>query len=175
MRRKTFTLFSSSNLDFIFSTGVSLLKGICILRESDTISGTIHLSEQPGQNLKLTGQIKNISAGFHGFHIHHYGDLTNGCKSTGGHFNPSGVVHGGKFAVNRHVGDLGNIFVDQSEIYHLDMTDGLAKLSGRHSIYGRAIVIHAGRDDNGRGGDEGSLKTGNAGGRLACCIIAHSK
>ena len=32
--------------------------------------------------------------------------------------------------------------------------------------------IHAQRDDLGLGGDEGSLATGNAGARLACCTIA---
>jgi len=75
----------------------------------------------------------------------------------------------------RHVGDLGSIMVDQSNTYHLDMRDTLVKLSGPNSVYGRAIVVHAKADDLGRGGDEGSLKTGNAGGRLACCIIAIAK
>merc|ERR1711983_84796 len=40
-----------------------------------------------------------------------------------------------------------------------------------YSILGKAIVLHAGEDDLGRGGDEGSETTGNAGARLGCCII----
>ena len=36
---------------------------------------------------------------------------------------------------------------------------------------GRSFVLHEGVDDLGYGGDEGSLQTGNAGGRLACCSL----
>ena len=39
------------------------------------------------------------------------------------------------------------------------------------NVVGLAIVIHSGEDDMGKGGDAGSLKTGNAGSRLACGII----
>ena len=53
--------------------------------------------------------------------------------------------------------------------------DGVSLLKGDNNIVGRAIVVHAGEDDLGKGGDEGSLKTGNAGGRVACCVIVESK
>lgn len=42
---------------------------------------------------------------------------------------------------------------------------------GEFSILNRAFVVHAGEDDLGQGGDQGSLNTGNAGGRLACGVI----
>ena len=42
---------------------------------------------------------------------------------------------------------------------------------GKGNVVGRAVVVHAGVDDLGLGGDDGSLATGNAGGRVACGVI----
>lgn len=35
--------------------------------------------------------------------------------------------------------------------------------------------MHAGADDLGRGGDAGSIASGNAGSRVACCVIGRAK
>ena len=75
--------------------------------------------------------------------------------------------------MRRHVGDLGNIVADKNGIVKTRVVDraGLAALGGDLDITGLAVVIHEGEDDLGRGGDAGSRKTGNAGGRAGCCII----
>ncbi|GBL73650.1 hypothetical protein AVEN_16075-1, partial [Araneus ventricosus] len=31
----------------------------------------------------------------HGFHVHTSGDMSNGCQSTGSHYNPKNANHGG--------------------------------------------------------------------------------
>ena len=45
----------------------------------------------------------------------------------------------------------------------------MASLHGQFSVVNRAIVVHAMEDDLGRGGDDESLKTGNAGCLLVRC------
>ena len=55
----------------------------------------------------------------------------------------------------------------------MDITDSEITLeeSQSNSILDRAIVVHAGEDDLGLGGDDGSLATGNAGSRVACGLV----
>lgn len=73
----------------------------------------------------------------------------------------------------RHSGDLGNIVADKQGVAVIDIVDRIVSLSGPESILGRAFVVHAAEDDLGRFKDnEGSTKTGNAGARLACGIVA---
>uniref|UniRef100_A0A8D0H944 Superoxide dismutase [Cu-Zn] n=1 Tax=Sphenodon punctatus TaxID=8508 RepID=A0A8D0H944_SPHPU len=97
-------------------------------------------------------------------HIHKLGDLSDGCDSTGGHYNPFNVDH------PRHPGDFGNFFSKEGKIrkYRPNL---LATMFGAYSILGRSVVIHEQEDDMGKGGNKASLENGNAGRRLACCVI----
>ena len=73
------------------------------------------------------------------------------------------------------MGDLGNIEADESGNAHYECEDPLIRLYGPdNDIVGRAMVVHAKEDDLGKGNDEESLKTGNAGARLACGVIGYS-
>ena len=74
--------------------------------------------------------------------------------------------------IEGHVGDLGNITADDSGISQFTIEAKRVDLLGDRSIVGRGLVVHADEDDLGRGGDAESLKTGNAGDRLAWGIIS---
>ncbi|KAG6506711.1 hypothetical protein ZIOFF_032038 [Zingiber officinale] len=108
----------------------------------------------------VRGRITGLTPGLHGFHIHSFGDTTNGCNSTGPHFNPLNKSHGAPSDWERHAG-IAEVYVKDLQI----------PLSGPNSVLGRAVVVHADPDDLGRGGHELSKTTGNAGARIGCGII----
>ena len=148
------------------------IRAICVLHENKSnIHGNIKFIEK-NNKVKVEYLIHNLSDGKHGFHVHQYGDLTEGCASACSHFNPHNSVHGGRKSLHRHVGDLGNI-ISKNNIaqgYFYDKHISL-KYNNINCIIGRSIVIHDSEDDNGKGNDAESLKTGNAGKRLACGVI----
>lgn len=145
---------------------------------SDTIKGTVKFSEDLNNNvvvidLNLTGLKPNS---LHGFHVHEAGDLTDKCTSMCAHFNPYGKTHGCPGMSERHVGDLGNIKTNSRGEAKYSFYDNFIKLRGSKSnIIGRGLIIHEDEDDCGKGGDAESLKTGNAGKRIACAVIGYSK
>lgn len=145
------------------------LQAVCVL-QGPVVSGTITFSQE-GSTVNVRGDVIRLTKGLHGFHIHEFGDNTNGCTSAGGHFNPERKTHGGPTDEIRHVGDLGNVEAGVNGVANVNIRDTIISLSGPHSIVGRSLVVHEGVDDLGKGGHEQSLTTGNAGGRAACGVI----
>ena len=120
-----------------------------------------------------------LKPGYHGFHIHKFGNLIKGCKTAGPHFvTYKKNIHGGPKSKIKHNGDLGNVFTNKKNI-----TKGRKVISSnvininpcnKNSIIGRSLIVHKDKDDLGKGNNEESLKTGNAGARLACGVIGLS-
>ncbi|KAH8360448.1 hypothetical protein KR200_005095 [Drosophila serrata] len=139
---------------------------------------TLSLFRRPQSSdtpVKVTGEVCGLAKGLHGFHVHEFGDNTNGCMSSGPHFNPHGKEHGAPADENRHLGDLGNIDATGTCPTKVNITDSKITLFGADSIIGRTVVVHADADDLGKGGHELSKSTGNAGARIGCGIIGIAK
>jgi len=152
-----------------------MAKAVCVLR-GETVNGTVFLEQSgPDAHVTVKGELFGLKPGKHGFHIHEFGDNTNGCISAGAHWNPHGKKHGSPTDQERHSGDLGNVITDSNGKTLVDITDKGLTLFGQHTIVGRTVVVHADEDDLGKGGQEDSLTTGHAGSRLACGVIGIAK
>ena len=153
---------------------------ICILSAPpgaapSRIAGSVSFVQRKGDakvavRVRASGLAPNST---HGFHVHALGDLTQGCISAGGHFNPSKKAHGGPSDAERHAGDLGNVVADAAGVVDVTFMDSVITLdqASAFSIIGRSCVLHADTDDLGKGGAPDSLTTGNAGARIACGVI----
>lgn len=145
---------------------------------NDIIQGNVRFTEDLYNkririDLHLNGLMPNS---LHGFHVHEAGDLTDKCTSMCAHFNPYGNTHGCPGMRERHVGDLGNIKTNSNGEAKYTFYDNIIKLRGsKCNIIGRGLIIHEDKDDCGKGENAESIKTGNAGKRIACAVIGYSK
>ncbi|PON47544.1 Superoxide dismutase (Cu/Zn) / superoxide dismutase copper chaperone [Trema orientale] len=131
---------------------MSTLKAVALITgDSSTIRGSLQFVQDSNGPTQVKGRITGLSPGLHGFHIHSLGDTTNGCNSTGPHFNPLKKDHGAPSDKERHAGDLGNIVAGPDGVAEVSIKDWQIPLSGPNSILGRAVVVHADPDDLGRG------------------------
>lgn len=122
--------------------------------------------------------ITGLAPGLHGLHVHEArigndgGEMT--CGSTGGHYNPDGMNHGSNLDWQRHIGDMANILADENGVAEGSLL-AYIPLKGEYGITGTAVVIHAGQDDLGLGGNNDSRANGNAGAREACGDVRNIK
>jgi Cu-Zn family superoxide dismutase len=129
---------------------------------------------------------------FHGFHIHANDNATNGdgCVadataapstwfvSADGHFNPTNLTH------SQHVGDMPVLYVNDDGTVETRFT--IDKINPS-DLAGKVVVLHAGADNfgnvpvgtaanqytaNSADATGATSRTGNAGDRVACGVIA---
>jgi Cu-Zn family superoxide dismutase len=125
--------------------------------DGGSVTGTVVFHAE-GDIVRVTGTLRNLSPGKHGFHVHE----GSSCQQRGGHFAPQAEPHGSPDEQRRHVGDLGNLAVDQDGRAAYLRLDRKLALSGPESIVGKVVVVHAGEDDY------QSQPSGSSGQEIAC-------
>ncbi|KAL3694264.1 hypothetical protein R1sor_007915 [Riccia sorocarpa] len=139
---------------------MAVKKAVVVLKGTNPdVTGTVILTQENDGPTNAHVKISGLAPGKHGFHVHEFGDTTNGCMSTGPHYNPEKKTHGAPEDEVRHAGDLGNVIAGDDGKVEVTITDKQIPLSGPQSIIGRAFVVHEGVDDLGKGGHELSLST----------------
>jgi superoxide dismutase, Cu-Zn family len=120
----------------------------------------------------LEARVRDLPAGFHGFHIHTVGRCDAPTfTSAGGHFNPTGATHGA------HAGDLPSLLVTgDGEAFLATATDRFS-IADLRDADGSAVMVHSGPDNFANiparygGPDQETLNTGDSGSRIACGVV----
>jgi Cu-Zn family superoxide dismutase len=133
--------------------------------------GTVKATSSPWGTV-LTPDLKGLTPGLHGFHVHQNPDCSPGVKggkkvpglSAGGHYDPAGTgKHEGPYG-NGHLGDLPALYVDaEGNASHPVLAPRL-KIS---DLKGRSLMIHAGGDNY----SDNPKKLGGGGARVACGVV----
>lgn len=126
--------------------------------------GTI-VFENSKQGLLIKPNLRGLSPGLHGFHVHDNPECANQGEAAGGHYDPKhSQKHLGPYSKEGELGDLPVLFVNQQGIANKTM---LAPRLIESDLYGRAIMIH----EHGDNYSDFPKKLGGGGARIACGVI----
>lgn len=138
--------------------------------------GIVELTEENGR-LHVTGKVRGLTAGFHGFHIHGTGQCDGSSSpafaSAGGHLTAAGNSHPG------HAGDMPVLLIGEDGTAHASFTTDRVTFADLLDADGSAVIVHAEPDNYANiptryapaGPDTDTLATGDAGGRVACGVV----
>ena len=141
-------------------------------------AGVVRLTTQ-GQSVIVRAEVEGLTPGFHGFHVHSVGECVAPFTSAGGHYNPGATGHGS------HAGDMPSLLVLDDGTAQLQFATGNFTVAELFDADGTAVIVHALPDNFANiparyksttegtfGPDSATLATGDAGGRVACGVVA---
>jgi Cu-Zn family superoxide dismutase len=158
----------------------------CVSAQAEELIVPIHLIDRAGigraigivkassspYGTVLTPDLKDLTPGLHGFHVHQNPDCGPGEKggkkvpglAAGGHYDPAGTGRHESPYGNGHLGDLPALYVDTNGNASHPVLAPRPKLS---DLKGRALIIHAGGDNY----SDNPKKLGGGGARMACGVV----
>lgn len=130
------------------------------------------VASQSRYGVVFTPQLKGLSPGLHGFHVHTNPSCEPAEKEgtvvpalgAGGHYDPESAGRHGFPWGDGHLGDLPALFVNDGGTADSPVLAPRLKLS---DLEGRALMIHAGGDNY----SDNPKPLGGGGSRVACGII----
>ena len=141
-------------------------------------AGIVKLTQR-GSSVTVRAQVEGLTPGFHGFHVHSVGECVPPFTTAGGHYNPDGTGHGS------HAGDMPSLLVLDDGTAQLQFATDRFTIAELFDADGTAIIVHALPDNFANiptryesttegtfGPDSATLATGDAGGRVACGVVA---
>lgn len=134
------------------------------------VTGRIDLESLGATRVLAKVELRGLSPGAHGLHVHRHGDFSDGCASTCAHYDPMGARHGGPLGPHRHRGDFGNVHAAQDGTCTTHVVADVTI----DELLGRAFVVHADPDDYGLGAHADSATTGHSGRRVAGGVIVRA-
>jgi Cu-Zn family superoxide dismutase len=128
--------------------------------------GTIKI-EETKYGLLLTPNLKDVSPGIHGFHIHENPSCDKNGMAAGGHLDPKKTnKHLGPYNDQGHLGDLPAVTVKADGTATLPVL--APRLKHLSDIKNHAIMLHEGGDNY----SDTPEKLGGGGMRMECGILS---
>lgn len=142
--------------------------------------GRVLFVESPVGGVLMRVDVKGLSEGWHGIHLHQVGDCADGAagfKASGAHVDPDQNAHGLLNPEGAERADIPNIYAGAdgratAEIFRTGLSLYPSEESGTlHNAHplldedGFAVIIHENRDDH------RTQPIGGAGGRIACAVL----
>lgn len=126
--------------------------------------GSVVMDQTP-YGLLIAPQLKNLTPGLHGFHVHDMPKCDHMGMEAAGHLDPNHTgKHFGPYREDGHLGDLPALYVNDEGLATLPV---LAPRLTLKNLYGHTLMIHAGGDNY----LDYPRELGGGGARVACGVI----
>lgn len=131
------------------------------------VSGLVRFTAEKGDTTIVVALL-HAPPGEHAVHLHTVPDCSaSDASSAGDHWNPTKSAHGQLHHAPYHLGDIGNVVVDDTGAGTLSLTTTVWSVGTgeAHDVVGHSVVVHANADDF------TSQPAGNSGPRIACGVV----